>query len=109
MKAAIMRNAKIIVDEMATPVPSEGEVLVKTLACGICGSDLHALKHGHKMVQTSIETGGSFAMDLSKDIVMGHEFCAESNIGALGSERVFIRCKVWSTDCSNFRVLKPAN
>ena len=77
MKAAIMRNAKIIVDEMATPVPSEGEVLVKTLACGICGSDLHALKHGHKMVQTSIETGGSFAMDLSKDIVMGHEFCAE--------------------------------
>jgi len=77
MKAAIMRDAKIIVDDMAMPVPSAGEVLVKTLACGICGSDLHALKHGHQMVQTSIETGGSFAMDLSKDIVMGHEFCAE--------------------------------
>ena len=77
MKAAIMRNAKIIVDDMAMPVPSAGEVLVKTLACGICGSDLHALKHGHQMVQTSVETGGSFTMDLSKDIVMGHEFCAE--------------------------------
>ena len=77
MKAAIMRDAKIVVDEMATPVPSEHEVLVKTLACGICGSDLHALKHGHDMVQTSLETGGSFVMDLSKDIVMGHEFCAE--------------------------------
>jgi len=77
MKAAIMRNAQIVVDDMAMPVPTEGEVLVKTLACGICGSDLHALKHGHDMVQTSIETGGSFVMDLTKDIVMGHEFCAE--------------------------------
>ena len=77
MKAAVMRNAQIVVDEIATPVPSEGEVLVKTLACGICGSDLHALKHGHEMVKTSQETGGSFSMDLSRDIVMGHEFCAE--------------------------------
>jgi threonine dehydrogenase-like Zn-dependent dehydrogenase len=77
MKAAIMRNAQIVVDEMAMPTPSEGEVLVKTLACGICGSDLHALKHGHDMVQTSLETGGSFVMDLTKDVVMGHEFCAE--------------------------------
>lgn len=77
MKAAIMRNAQIVVDEMAMPTPSKGEVLVKTLACGICGSDLHALKHGHDMVQTSLETGGSFVMDLTKDVVMGHEFCAE--------------------------------
>ena len=30
MKAAIMRNGKIVVDDMATPTPSEGEVLVKT-------------------------------------------------------------------------------
>jgi threonine dehydrogenase-like Zn-dependent dehydrogenase len=77
MKAAIMRNAQIVVDDMAMPKPSEGEVLVKTLACGICGSDLHALKHGHDMVQTSLQTGGSFVMDLTKDVVMGHEFCAE--------------------------------
>ena len=77
MKAAIMRDSKIVVDDMATPTPGDGEVLVKTLACGICGSDLHALKHGNQMVQTSIETGGSFDMDLTQDIVMGHEFCAE--------------------------------
>lgn len=77
MKAAIMRNAQIVVDDVVMPVPGENEVLVKTLACGICGSDLHALKHGHHMVQTSLETGGSFVMDLSEDVVMGHEFCAE--------------------------------
>ena len=89
MKAAIMRNGKIVVDDMATPTPSEGEVLVKTLACGICGSDLHALKHGRQMVQTSIETGGSFSMDLSKDIVMGHEFCAEILDHGPGTKHAF--------------------
>ena len=26
--------------------PAAGQVLVKTLACGICGSDLHAAQHG---------------------------------------------------------------
>ena len=77
MRAAIMREQRIVVDDMAQPIPSEGEVLVKTLACGICGSDLHALKHGHELVQTSQETGGSFSMDLAKDVVLGHEFCAE--------------------------------
>jgi hypothetical protein len=34
----------------AGTVPGAGQVLVKTLACGICGSDLHARKHAHRMV-----------------------------------------------------------
>ena len=77
MRAAVMRNARLVVDDIAAPEPGPGEVLVKTLACGICGSDLHALKYAPQMVQVSEETGGSFQMDLSQDIVMGHEFCAE--------------------------------
>jgi len=60
-----------------TPAPGAGEVLVKTLACGICGSDLHALKHAEKMVEGSRKAGAPFVMDLKRDIVMGHEFCAE--------------------------------
>ena len=72
-----MRNSELIVDDVPDPAPGEGEVLVKTLACGICGSDLHALKFGRQMVETSLETSGSFVMDLSQDVVMGHEFCAE--------------------------------
>jgi hypothetical protein len=52
-------------------------VLVKTLACGICGSDLHALKHTEKLVEASRRSGGAFTMDLTRGIVMGHEFCAE--------------------------------
>jgi len=71
-----MRNSRLVVDDVPIPEPGPGEVLVKTLACGICGSDLHALRHASEMVAASAETGGSFQMDLARDIVMGHEFCA---------------------------------
>ena len=77
MRAAVMRNSQLVVDTVPDPVPGEGEVLVKTLACGICGSDLHALKHARKMVEIAEETGAPFVLDLSRDVVMGHEFCAE--------------------------------
>ncbi len=77
MRAAIMRNKRLVVDNIATPEPGPGEVLVKTLACGICGSDLHTLKHAEKLVEAARRSAGPFVMDLSRDIVMGHEFCAE--------------------------------
>ena len=50
MRAAVMRNKKLVVADIPVPEPGPGEVIVKTLACGICGSDLHALKHAEKMV-----------------------------------------------------------
>ena len=77
MRAAVMRGKRLVVDNIPTPAPGAGEVLVKTLACGICGSDLHALKHAEKMVEGSRKSGAPFVMDLKRDIVMGHEFCAE--------------------------------
>jgi threonine dehydrogenase-like Zn-dependent dehydrogenase len=77
MRAAVMRGKKLIVDDIPIPQPGPGEVLVKTLACGICGSDLHTLKHADKLVEVSRRSGGVFNMDLTRDIVMGHEFCAE--------------------------------
>jgi threonine dehydrogenase-like Zn-dependent dehydrogenase len=77
MRAAVMRNKKLVVDNIATPVPGPGEALDKTLACGICGSDLHALKHAEKLVEAARRSGGPFIMDLKRDVVMGHEFCAE--------------------------------
>jgi len=75
MKAAVMRNSQLVVDTVPDPIPGPGEVLVKTLACGICGSDLHALKHSHEFVQSAPQMGA--AMDIERDVVMGHEFCAE--------------------------------
>ena len=77
MRAAVMRSKRLVVADIAAPEPGPGEVLVKTLACGICGSDLHALKHAEAFVEASRRAGGRFPMDLSRDVVMGHEFCAE--------------------------------
>ncbi len=77
MRAAVMRGSKIVTDTLPDPEPHTGEVLVRTIACGICGSDLHALKHTELMVEAAKESGAPFVMDPSRDVVMGHEFCAE--------------------------------
>lgn len=78
MKAAVYRRGEIVVDAVPDPVPGKGQVLVRTLACGICGSDLHFRHHAHSFVDLAVRAGaGAFAMDLDRDIVLGHEFCAE--------------------------------
>ena len=43
MKAALLREfaGPIAIEEVETPVPGPGEVLVKVQACGVCHSDLH--------------------------------------------------------------------
>ena len=64
MRAAIFRGGDIVVDTLPAPVPGVGQVLVKTLACGICGSDLHAAKHAHRMVAVAKRTPGRVPMDL---------------------------------------------
>jgi NADPH:quinone reductase-like Zn-dependent oxidoreductase len=53
MRAAIFRKGEIVVGEVAEPKPGPGQVLVKTLACGICGTDLHARVHADKMIEMS--------------------------------------------------------
>jgi threonine dehydrogenase-like Zn-dependent dehydrogenase len=98
MRAAVMRGGRLVIDDIDDPTPGAGQVLVQTLACGICGSDLHALEHGDQMVEMSTEAGG-FAgdalppmeiMDLARDVVMGHEFCGE--VVGLGENTA--NCKV---------------
>jgi threonine dehydrogenase-like Zn-dependent dehydrogenase len=78
MRAAVMRGKRIVADTLPDPVPGAGQVLVRTLACGICGSDLHALEHAEEMAALARESGAeAFVMDPARDVVMGHEFCAE--------------------------------
>jgi 2-desacetyl-2-hydroxyethyl bacteriochlorophyllide A dehydrogenase len=77
MKAAIFRGGDIVVDTLPVPVPAQNQALVKVLCCGICGSDLHAAKHAHRMVAVTKRIPGRTPMDLDKDIVFGHEFCCE--------------------------------
>lgn len=48
MKAALYyKGEKVLrIEEVPTPEPSPGEVLVKVAACGVCHTDLHYLDHG---------------------------------------------------------------
>jgi threonine dehydrogenase-like Zn-dependent dehydrogenase len=77
VRAAVMRNKTLVIDDIPAPEPGPGEVLVKTLACGICGSDLHILTHGDRVIENLLRSGSPLVMDLSRDLIMGHEFCAE--------------------------------
>lgn len=80
MRAAVLRQGQMVVDEFPEPVPGPGEVLVAVRACGICGSDLHFVKHGAEFLALSAEMGGVARrrpVVLSADVHMGHEFCAE--------------------------------
>src|SRR5689334_12436215 len=77
MRAVVMRDRTLVVADVPVPEPGPGDVLVRTLACGICGSDLHALKHAERFVETARRAGNARVMDLGRDVVMGHEFCAE--------------------------------
>ena len=76
MRAAVMRGGKLHVDRVPDPVPGPGQVLVRTLACGICGSDLHTLRHVDQLIHVH-QRAGLPVMDPTRDVVMGHEFCAE--------------------------------
>ncbi len=77
MRAVTMAHGVLTETQMPVPVPGRGEVLVKSIACGICGSDLHAAKFTDDFVKTSREAGGAFKLTTYEPVVLGHEFCAE--------------------------------
>src|ERR1700722_10195159 len=86
MRACVMREHRLVIDDVADPRPELGQVLVRNLACGICGSDLHFLRHAEKMASMTDELMPSMGemghiatmqVDPTRDIIMGHEFCGE--------------------------------
>ena len=85
MRAAVMRDWQLRVDDVPEPVPGPGQVLTKVLACGICGSDLHLLRHGAESRKLMLEVEADRPPDPMQlrtfdprfDTVMGHEFCCE--------------------------------
>lgn len=77
MDAVVMINGQLSVDKLPVPAPGPGEVLVKTLAAGICGSDLHCATHGAQLIANTKEVAGVELFRLDEPVVMGHEYCAE--------------------------------
>lgn len=65
MRAMTVRGGRLAIEDVAAPTPGVHQVLARVLACGVCGSDLHALQ-------------GARARPGALDgVVMGHEFVAE--------------------------------
>jgi 2-desacetyl-2-hydroxyethyl bacteriochlorophyllide A dehydrogenase len=57
----ISQDHKASIIETAVPSLAEGEVLVKPCACGICGTDLHILRHGFPGTRYPVVPGHEFA------------------------------------------------
>jgi 6-hydroxycyclohex-1-ene-1-carbonyl-CoA dehydrogenase len=71
MKAAVFHGNgnQLTIEEMPTPEPKEGEVVLRVAACGLCHTDLHYLDHGVATFKTP-------------PIILGHE--AAGTVARLG-------------------------
>lgn len=95
MRAAVMQDWHLRVDDVPIPTPRPHQMLVRVRACGICGSDLHMVEHGAEMraqqARLAAEAPGRGVADRSPEVaneattafaaerptIMGHEFCCE--------------------------------
>lgn len=75
MRAVVARGRVLSVEDVPQPEPGPGEVLVRVLACGICGSDLHALQYAPDGAEPGV--GPLAGANAGHPVIMGHEFCAE--------------------------------
>ena len=66
MKAARFYSVgqPLVVEEIPTPRPARGEVLLRVRACGLCSSDIHIAYEG-------------FTPTAFQPIILGHEFSGE--------------------------------
>ncbi len=77
MKAVVCQNGELSVVERAEPRPGPGQVLLKVLRCGICGSDLHIRQHCNEWGALMARSGYTSLMRADQQVVFGHEFSGE--------------------------------
>jgi threonine dehydrogenase-like Zn-dependent dehydrogenase len=74
MRAAVLRGGVVEARRIDDPAPDKGQLLVRSIACGICASDLHFMDHPEAGAD---DDSGLSNYNQDVDIVMGHEYCAE--------------------------------
>lgn len=70
MRAVVMRNGEIAVENVGEPEPGQGQVLIAPHVAGICGSDLHARTMLRGLAELDPESPPI-------SLVPGHEFAGE--------------------------------
>ena len=87
MKTVVMRDNKVQVEKAPMPEPGSGQVLVRSRACGICGSDLHITRKAQEILAFYQQLGLVEGSTESLEISLGHEFSAEIVAFGPGTER----------------------
>lgn len=92
MKASVFKGpGNFTVEEVPTPQISEGEVLLRVLACGLCGTDVKVFTNGHRAV--------------TPPRITGHEIVGEvlesksSAAGVASGDRVLVVAPVGCMKC----------
>jgi threonine dehydrogenase-like Zn-dependent dehydrogenase len=77
VKAVVCHQGALATAELPDPEPARGQVLLRVLKCGICGSDLHARRAGDQLAAIMVESGYDGFMRSDQNVVFGHEFVGE--------------------------------
>jgi threonine dehydrogenase-like Zn-dependent dehydrogenase len=88
VKAVIGRNGHVGAIEVAElDQPTGSQILVETIVCGICGSDLHVTAHTEAYLATASDAGAtSMSWDPAVGVLLGH--CYVFRVLEVGPEAV---------------------
>jgi propanol-preferring alcohol dehydrogenase len=101
---ALRPNAKLDLEELATPSPRTGSLLVKVLACGVCRTDLHLVDGelpacrypvtpGHEVVGVAVNSGERIGAGTSVGIPWLGWTCGECEFCRAGRENLCERAR----------------
>jgi threonine dehydrogenase-like Zn-dependent dehydrogenase len=77
MRAAVCHEGEFSVQDIPQPEPGPGQLLLRVVRAGICGSDLHARQHADQLADLAGELGYDTIMRPEQHVVLGHEFVGE--------------------------------
>jgi (R,R)-butanediol dehydrogenase/meso-butanediol dehydrogenase/diacetyl reductase len=101
MRAAVYHGAKDVrIEQRPVPTPAEGQVLVRVLRSGICGTDASEFLHGPGMFPVNRRHPASGHLG---PMIMGHEFIGEvveSGAGWLTGQRLATGAGVSCGECT---------
>jgi threonine dehydrogenase-like Zn-dependent dehydrogenase len=73
VRAVTISGGALSLDDVPTPRPGAGQLLVEVQRCGICGSDLHARHSADELADVLVRCGYDRYMRSDQRVTMGHE------------------------------------